>query len=292
MDPLILITIILASATMLGLAICMSMILGWANVAFHVEVDPKVEAVNKVLPGANCGGCGYVGCNEFAEAVAQGKAPCDGCPVGGATCAAEVAAVMGVEVGESIAKKAIVHCNATCTELLQTTPYKGEMTCASAKVVSGLSGCVFGCIGLSDCVRVCDFDAIHVTDNLAKVDYDKCVGCNACIKACPQDIISLENFVSEDIPSVLCSSQDPGPVVKKVCKVGCTGCKLCTKKSDLFVMNENLAVFNVAEYKPGEKTNDILDAMEKCPSKIIHWAGPGREIPERQQEEPSENKTE
>jgi RnfABCDGE-type electron transport complex B subunit len=179
------ITIGIAAGTMLGMAVIMSYILGWANKKFHVEVDARVEAVIEALPGANCGGCGFLGCSEYAVAIVTDNAPVNKCPVGGEACAIAVGAIMGVEVGETIPHRAVVHCGATLKDRLGRTEYKGERRCAAATLVAGVQGCTFGCLGFGDCVEACKYDAIHVEDGLAVVNYDHCIGCGACVKACP-----------------------------------------------------------------------------------------------------------
>ena len=183
----------LAAGAMFVLAIAMAMVLGWANQAFAVYVDPRVEALIAALPGANCGGCGCVGCNEYAEAVAAGKLGPDRCPVGGASVAAKAAAIMGVEIEQSRPYRPIVHCRAHTGDRLKRVPYIGEQTCSGANVVAGVQGCTYGCLGLGDCVRACDFDAIHVIDGLATVDYQKCTGCGACARVCPRNALQVRS---------------------------------------------------------------------------------------------------
>ena len=160
----------LAAAVMLTLAVAASSVLGWANRAFHVEIDPRILRIEDALPGANCGGCGYIGCGEYAEAVAGGAAV-DLCAPGGAGCAQSVAGIMGVDVEPSWPYRAIVHCAATSSQRLGRVEYRGEQTCSAANLVAGHQGCTYGCLGLADCVRACDFDALDIVDGLAVIDY-------------------------------------------------------------------------------------------------------------------------
>ncbi|MGD9212541.1 MAG: RnfABCDGE type electron transport complex subunit B, partial [Desulfobacteraceae bacterium] len=229
-----LITIALSATTMLIMALLFSYILGWANKAFHVEVDPRIDAIMEVLPGANCGGCGFVGCGAYADAVVTQGAEVNRCPVGGASCAASVAEIMGVEVSQSYPYRPIVHCGATYADRLLRSEYKGEQRCACANLVTDIQGCTYGCLGFGDCTRACNYDAIHVIDGLAVVDYEKCIGCGACAKACPRNIISINPFKAEQMLAVTCSNLDAGKDVKKVCKVGCLACKACERVSNLF----------------------------------------------------------
>ncbi len=152
-------SMITAAALLTVMAVAFGVVLGWANRAFHVEVDPKVEAINDALPGANCGGCGFVGCSEYAEAVAQNATTIDLCGPGGADCAKRLAKIMGVEVEESFPYRAVVHCAAHDNERFQRRPYDGEKTCVSANLVGGVQGCTYGCLGLGDCFKACQYDA-------------------------------------------------------------------------------------------------------------------------------------
>jgi RnfABCDGE-type electron transport complex B subunit len=269
-------TILLAAGVMLILAVFMAVVLGWANRAFHVEVDPRVEAVNNALPGANCGGCGYVGCGEYAEAVVEGKAGPEACPVGGANCAARIAEILGLELDESWPYRPAVHCGANLDQRLKRHEYHGEPSCAAANLVAGVQGCTYGCLGFGDCVRSCRFDAIHVVNGLATVDYDKCTGCGACATVCPRNIISMVPFKQTEMTVVSCSNKDFGKDVKAVCKVGCIGCKACARASELFQVEDNIPVVDYDKYDPNEM--DSLEvAIDKCPMKRLVSVGTPRD---------------
>jgi len=264
------VTMITAAVVLALLAVGMAYVLGWANRAFHVEVDPKVEAIIEALPGANCGGCGFVGCGEYAEAVARGQADVSLCAPGGASCAEKLAEIMGVEVSESFPYRAVVHCAAHTQQRLQRVPYYGEQTCTAANLVGGVQGCTFGCLGLGDCVRACKYDALHIVDGLSTVDYDKCIGCKACAKACPRNIISMVPFKAERMLVVACSNQDKGVDVKQVCEIGCIGCTACSKKAALMSMQGNLPVIDYDRY---DATADFTAAREKCPRASMIYVG-------------------
>jgi len=264
------ITIVLAAVVLAILAVCMAWVLGWANRAFHVEVNPKVEAIIAALPGANCGGCGYVGCGEYAEAVAKGEAPVTLCAPGGTACAEDLAQILGVETVQTFPYRAVVHCAATYGQRLGHVAYEGEPTCAAANLVAGLQGCTFGCLGLGDCTRACNYDAIRLVEGLATVDYQKCIGCKACAKACPRNIITMVPLKSERMLVVACSNQDKGPDVKKVCKVGCIGCTSCSRKCELIGMEGSLPAIDYDRY---DDAVDFTAALEKCPRESMIYIG-------------------
>jgi len=263
-------TMILAALVVALLAIGAGYVLGWAERAFHVEVDPKVEAILAALPGANCGGCGFVGCAEYAEAVAKGEADVALCAPGGAGCAQALAQIMGVAVSESLPYRAVVHCAAHTRDRLQRIPYHGEQTCQAANLVAGVQGCIYGCLGLGDCTRACNYDAIHVVDGLSTVDYDKCIGCKACARACPRNIITMVPFKSDRMLVVACSNQDSGPDVKAVCELGCIGCKGCSRRADQVEMHGNLPVIDYDRYG---SESDFQVALEKCPRASLIFVG-------------------
>lgn len=267
-----LITIMLSAATMLVMAVLLSYILGWANRAFHVEVDPRVDAVIDALPGANCGGCGYVGCGEYAEAVAKGAAEVNLCSVGGESCSKAVADIMGVKATASYPYRPIVHCGAGYEQRLGRSDYKGVPSCGPANLVTDVQGCTYGCLGFGDCVRACEFDSVKVIKGLATIDYEKCVGCGACAKVCPRNIITMSPFKSERMLAVLCSNLDKGKEVTAVCRVGCLGCRACTRLSELFIVENNLSTINYDAYTP-DKLKDAMKATKKCPRNRLVFVG-------------------
>ena len=277
---------LIAAAVMLVLAVLGAWILGWANRAFFVPVDPRIADINAALPGANCGGCGYVGCNDYAEAVVAGAAAPDKCTVGGEDVAKKVASIAGVEVGQSWPFRPVVHCGATYGQRKGRMDYRGERSCATANLVNGVQSCTYGCLGFGDCEKACAFNAIHVKQGLATVDYEKCVGCGACAKVCPRNIITMVPFKSERMLIISCSNRDMGKEVREVCEVGCLGCKACERASGGAIRVENnLPTIRYEEYNP-ETMNAAIMAMEKCPMKRILYVGkPSRQDMEKVKEE-------
>ncbi|MBN1906429.1 MAG: RnfABCDGE type electron transport complex subunit B [Deltaproteobacteria bacterium] len=267
-----LITIAIAACTLVILSVIISYILGWANIRFKVETDPKVESVLEALPGANCGGCGYIGCSDYAAAIVNNNVPVNKCSVGGESCALKVAGIMGVDPGQMIKSYAIVHCGSGLSERLLRTVYHGEKTCIGANQVAGIQGCTYGCLGFGDCVQACKYGAIHVIDGLATVDYKKCTGCGACARVCPRGIIAIVPFNENSIPVVACSNKDSGKESKEVCERACIGCKACSKISDIFIVEGSLSRADYSAYSDS-KHEDVLKATEKCPTKCIRFAG-------------------
>jgi electron transport complex protein RnfB len=267
------ILIVMAAGTMLLLAVLAGHALGWANRVFHVKTDPKFDAVLDALPGVNCGSCGYPACSEYAAAVLTGTVPITKCTVGGVSTAKALAKILGIELGQTWPYRPVVHCGAHTADKLKRHAYPvGEPTCGAANLISGLQGCAYGCLALGDCVRVCKYDAIHMIDGLATVDYDACVGCGACERACPRHIISMVPFKSERMLAVTCSNLDFGKDVKAVCKVGCIGCMACSRISELFHMKEHLSQIDYDKYDP-DKMEAANLVIQKCPMKRILFVG-------------------
>jgi RnfABCDGE-type electron transport complex B subunit len=267
---LVAVTIILATIVMGCLAVAMASLLGWVNQAFDVQIDQRLEAILESLPGANCGGCGFAGCAEYAEAVAKREVATNLCVLGGPLCAQKLAEIMGVEASAASPCRAVVHCAANEDQRLQRIEYHGEKTCAAANLVPYVQGCPYGCLGLGDCVRACQYDAIHVIRSLATVDYEKCVGCAACVRACPRNIITMVPFKSDRTLVVACSSQDFGSDVKAVCEVGCLGCKACTRNNDLIDMDGNLPRIDYDMYDSRAEYEDI---MHTCARESLIFVG-------------------
>lgn len=265
--------IIMAAGMMLVLAMLIGYVLGWANRFFFVKVDERIEQVIAALPAANCGGCGFAGCAAYAEAVVLSGAPLDKCGPGGSDCVAAIAKIMGVEAGQSFPYRAVVHCGAHTNQRLGRNEYRGEPTCRSANIISGVQGCTYGCLGIGDCSVSCPFDAIKVIDGLATVDYKKCTGCGNCEHACPRHIISMVPFKSERMLVVTCSNKDFGKDVKAVCKVGCIGCGLCQRTSELFKVSDNLPSVNYDKYDPATSEQQLQAAASKCPQKRLLYIG-------------------
>lgn len=258
---------IIWSVTVLGiLGILIGLLLGVAGKVFAVDTDERIVQVRESLPGNNCGGCGYAGCDGLAEAIVAGKAELSACPVGGAAVAEKIAEILGVEAGVSEKKVAYVRCAGTCEAAKLQYHYVGEADCQQAAIApgSGEKACSYGCLGLGSCVKACAFDAIHIENGIAVVDKEKCVACGQCVKACPKDLIELIPYDAAYM--VQCHSQDKGKDVMAVCAAGCIGCGICVKQCeyDAVKVENNLAFIDA------EKCQACGKCAEKCPRKVIY----------------------
>ena len=257
--------IIIAAAVVGAVGLVIGVLLGVASEKFKVEVDEKEILVRNELPGNNCGGCGYPGCDGLAKAIAAGEAAVDACPVGGAPVGEKIAAIMGVEAGSAEKQVAFVKCKGTCDKTNMQYRYYGIDDCRKVSVVPGAGekACAYGCMGYGTCVKACQFDAIHIVDGVAVVDKEKCVACGKCVSACPNHLIELVPYKAEHL--VQCSSHDKGKDVKAKCENGCIGCTLCTKQCEVGAihMENNLAVIDYS------LCTNCGKCAAKCPAKVI-----------------------
>lgn len=266
------ITVLWAGLAMVGVGLFLVTILNIAYTKLRVDADPTVEAIQAILPGVNCGGCGLAGCGAYAEAVAKDHGLMGRCCPGGAALVHQIAAILGIEAAASAPIRAIVHCGARREDKTNHTRYLGPSSCTEAQLIGGVQGCPYGCLGLGECERACPFDAIHVIDGVAKVNYAKCVGCGACVKVCPRELIELVPLKENPTLIIACSSLDPAKEVKSYCQVGCVGCGICAKLAPtVFQMRQNLAVIDYSKYNPRGEGFD--KAREKCPRAAMVWVG-------------------
>lgn len=254
-----------AVLTLTGIALVAAAGLGVAFLKFAVTVDPRIERVAEILPGANCGACGYAGCHQAAEAIVTENALVDICAPGGQEAAQQIAEFLGKEVSEMVAALAVAQCGGSEDKAVRLADYNGISDCRSA-LVSGTAGkaCLFSCVGLGTCQRACPFGAIAMgSDGLPIVDPDRCTGCGICVDSCPRDILALVPRAHRVV--VACRNQDAGRLVRGVCKAGCIACKACEKVCPVEAIKvvDGLAVI---DYR---LCDDCLACVEKCPTKCI-----------------------
>jgi len=266
--------IIFSFISLSAIGIAAAVILYFIAQKFKVIEDPKIDLVADALPGANCGGCGFPGCRNFAEAcVKNGKSQgnIDGlnCPVGGSDTMSAVAAILGFEATETDPMIAVVRCSGSKANAPKKINYDGPETCAFAhSLSSGESGCPNGCLSLGDCVKACTFDAIFINDEtgLPEVN-DKCVACGACVEACPRNIIELRKKGKKDRRIfVSCVNKEKGAPAKKNCSVACIGCGKCVKTCPF----EAITLQNNLAYIDFEKCKLCRKCVEVCPTNAIH----------------------
>lgn len=261
MDP-----IITSSLWIGGIGLVSATALAIADKYLSQPEDPRIGKVLDCLPGANCGGCGYAGCADYARAIVINNAAPNLCTPGGPETVAAIATSLGIEAQALDKKVALVLCCGDDTVASRRASYNGLIDCASANSTGGGDkSCTYGCLGYGSCARVCPTDAIAVTNGIAVVDKERCIACGKCVDICPRKLIKLVPYDYQI--HVLCSSKDRGPAVKKACTTGCIGCRICTKLSDGAIdMDGFLAVVDYSKPLTNEET------IEKCPSHCIRKA--------------------
>ena len=255
--------ILIACLIVGGVGLLIGVLLGIASKFLSVKVDEKVEKVRAALPGNNCGGCGYPGCDGLAAAIACGDAEPNGCPVGGPEVAKAIGEIMGKTV-DAVKMVAHVHCSGTCDKTSKKFEYSGVMSCKDAALVAnGDKSCEYGCLGLGSCVSACEYGGIKIVNGVAYIEPKKCKRCGKCVQTSPRGLIKLVPF---DVDyTVDCLSKDKGIDVRALCKTGCIGCKICEKNCPTYActVTDNVASIDAS------KCVSCGVCASSCPQKVI-----------------------
>ncbi len=257
-------TLLSAVYFMAGTGLMLGLIIALANKFFAVTEDPRVGQTEDLLPGANCGGCGYAGCSAFAKALVAGGIEPSVCPVNSAETCAAISKLLGLELTFSEPHVALIRCCGDNIESPEKALYNGVSDCNSAVLVAGATkSCQHGCLGMASCSRACPFNAIEINENgIAVVHPDICVGCGKCVETCPRNLIAM---VPKAAPvHILCHSPEKAPVQRKSCTKGCIGCRKCIKEAgdDNIRMQGFLAVIDYTKKQP-------MSVIDVCPVNCI-----------------------
>ncbi len=259
-------SILIAVAIVAGLGLLLGLGLAIASIVMAVPVDEKAEAIRECLPGANCGACGFSGCDGYAAAISKGITKNTAlCSPGGNDVAKEIAQIAGLEAGTVKPMAAVVMCQGTEKNCDSKMIYDGIISCEMAKqLFGGPKECVYGCIGYGDCVNACEYDAIHICNGVARVNTLACRACKQCVKACPNSLIKMMPL-HETKAAVLCKNLDKGALTRKECKAGCIGCMKCVKACEF----EAIKVENFCAKIDATKCTGCGKCSESCPTGAI-----------------------
>ena len=244
-----------------GVGLICGIVIAVASCLMGVQEDEKSKALRDCLPGANCGACGYTGCDGYAKALSLGECTKTNlCVPGADATAVKIAAILGVAAEDVVEKVAVIACNGSCGVTEKKQNYEGMASCAASKLLFGGNGaCTYGCLGYGDCAKVCPNRAICLADGVARIDSRVCIGCGLCATACPNHLIHLIPDVKQTV--VLCSNKEKGAVARKKCKNACIACKKCenTCPNGAIHVVDNVAVIDT------EKCSDCGLCSTVCP---------------------------
>jgi H+/Na+-translocating ferredoxin:NAD+ oxidoreductase subunit B len=261
-------TFLVPTAVLGGVGLFFGALIAIANRFLRVHEDPRIETVTEMLPGTNCGACGFAGCRAFAVGLVDGGAEPAGCTQVDTETISDVATCLGVAAGTAVKRVARLLCAGGADVAVQRAEYRGLPTCGAAAVVSGGGkGCSWGCLGLADCEVVCDYDAIRMTPNgLPLVDPDLCTACGDCVEVCPKDLFTI--LPEDHRLLVQCKSLLEGDEAEAVCRVACTACGRCAMDAapGVITMHDGLAVVDYQENARAGR-----EAITRCPTGAIVW---------------------
>lgn len=258
-----------------GIGLIAGLGLAVASILMAVPVNQKAQDLREALPGNNCGACGYSGCDGYAEALASGLDNTGLCTPGGPQVAGQLASILGTKATEITQTAAVVRCRGTSDCAKKSYDYQGADSCRmAAQLAGGPMDCKYGCIGLGDCARACDFDAIRICNGVSIVDPAKCKACRQCLKACPKGLIHMVEM-DHKRADVLCLNQDKGGVTRQKCSAGCIGCMKCVRACP----NGAVAVENFVASVDPEKCTGCGACVEGCPTGCIQMVRGGDGLP-------------
>lgn len=252
----------IVAVTVIGL-LC-AVMLSVASSVMEVKVDERVTQVRDCLPGANCGACGYTGCDGYAKAVVEDGAKTNLCVPGAEATAAAVANVLGIEAEETVKQVAVVCCRGDCEHTSTKYHYQGLDSCQGAKMMFGGEGaCIYGCFGRGDCAEVCPKEAISIQNGVASIDPISCIGCGLCAKTCPNQVIKVVEAASQ--VAVLCNNKEPGIGARKACSNACIACRKCEREcpEGAITVRNNLATIHY------DKCVGCGDCAAGCPTGAV-----------------------
>lgn len=256
--------ILLAAALVTGIGLICGILLALASKFMNVKREERFDMLRSLLPGANCGACGYTGCDGYAKALLSGKVKTNLCVPGADSVSKKLSEALGVKFEDVIEQVAFVHCNGNCDAVKDKQVYHGIESCVAANLIyGGTLSCTYGCLGYGDCQKVCPENAICIEDSVARVDTRKCIGCGLCVKTCPNNLITLFSDINKTV--VMCSNKEKGASTRKHCVNGCIGCKKCELNcpSKAVKVIDNLAVIDY------DKCTGCGICVSNCPVKCI-----------------------
>jgi Na+-translocating ferredoxin:NAD+ oxidoreductase subunit B len=273
------VSVLMAVGILGGLGLTFGVLIAAANRRLYVWEDPRIDGVTELLPGANCGACGYAGCRAFAEAAVHGTVEPANCPVMGSEMREDVASYLGVDAGDAVKRIARLRCAGGRDVAPDKAIYQGISSCAAAVAVGGGGkACAWGCVGHADCAVACTFDAIIMTEQgLPGVDPELCTACGDCVDACPLDLFTILP-VDQNL-FVQCRNLIDGDSATSVCAVACTACGKCVQDAatGLIAIQRGLAVVDYERIALQNRS-----AIERCPTGAITWLdGTQFELPQR-----------
>ena len=246
-------------------ALILAIIILIVSKTFHVDEDPLVGTVTELLPGVNCGACGYPGCGNLAEVLVKSRDPSKVCPVGGKALAEQIGQTLGIKMAEAKSVTCTVICQGCYKNAKPTAEYKGIQDCwAATQIYNGPKLCPFACVGLGSCISSCKYNALKLVDGLIVVNHDRCTGCGACVQTCPKKVLIMHEK-KEKRYVVACRSIDKGAVTRKYCSVGCIGCMKCQKACEA----EAIAVENFCSIIDQSKCTSCGACISECPVNSI-----------------------